>query len=294
MKRFHVHIIAGPTASGKSAYALNLAREIGGAVINADSLQIYDGLPLLTAQPSENDQACCPHYLYASMSPDATVNAMDWRDMAIAEIYKARADGLVPVVVGGTGFYLKTLMQGLSPIPEIPNEVRILSEDLMDQLGIEDFFLQLKSLDPVLAERIDPHNRQRLIRAYEVMAHTGKPMSYWQSLPPVGVPEDMDFQPHIILPERDALYARCNARFDQMVVQGVVEEVRHFDDLILAGKVPFDCALTHALGFRPLQAHVRGEMDLDTAIILSKNETRHYAKRQVTWFRHQMPQKSGG
>lgn len=288
MTPFDVHIIAGPTASGKSAHALTLARELGGGIINADSLQLYNGLPILTAQPSEDDKAEIPHFLYAAIPPNISVTAMDWRTLAIADIYKARESGLVPIVVGGTGFYLKTLMQGLSPIPDIPNEVRVLSEDLMDRLGIEEFFQQLKQLDPVIAARIDPQNRQRLVRAYEVYAHTGQPLSYWQSLPPVGVPEDMVFKVQVIMPDRDALYDRCNARFAAMVEQGVVAEVRDFDDKIMAGKVPIDCALTHALGFQPLQAHVRGEMDIETAITLSQNETRHYAKRQVTWFKHQI------
>lgn len=288
MEKNDVHIIAGPTASGKSAYALDLAKKLDGVIINADSLQLYNGLSLLTAQPSADDKQHIPHLLYGITPPDVTLSAMDWRNMALAAIDKAIADKKVPIVVGGTGFYIKTLINGLSPIPEIPNEVRILSEDLMDSLGIDEFFEQLKKLDPVIAEKIDRHNRQRLIRAYEVHAHTGQPMSYWQSLPSVGIPEHLGFIPTLIMPERDVLYDRCNHRFDKMIEDGIVEEVRHFDDMMMAGKIPFDCALTHALGFKPLQSHVQGEMDLNTAITLSKNETRHYAKRQVTWFKHQM------
>jgi tRNA dimethylallyltransferase len=288
MKKHDVHIIAGPTASGKSAHALDLARKLDGVIINADSLQLYNGLSLLTAQPSADDKQQIPHLLYGITPPDVTLSAMDWRKMALAAIDKAIDDKKVPIVVGGTGFYIKTLINGLSPIPEIPNEVRILSEDLMDSLGIDEFFEQLKILDPVIAEKIDRHNRQRLIRAYEVHAHTGQPMSYWQSLPPVGIPEHFGFIPTLMIPERDVLYDRCNHRFDKMIEGGIVEEVRQFDDMMMAGKIPFDCALTHALGFKPLQSHVQGEMDLNTAITLSKNETRHYAKRQVTWFKHQM------
>ena len=288
MQKYDVHVIAGPTASGKSAHALSLAHQLDGVIINADSLQLYNGLPILTAQPTADDKAFIPHTLYACFPPETSINAMDWRKFALHEIDKVIAAQKTPIIVGGTGFYLKTLMQGLSPIPEIPNEVRILSEDLMDSLGIEEFFLQLTKLDPVLCDKIDRHNRQRLVRAYEVIAHTGKPMSYWQSLPSVGIPDHLHFIPHLIMPERDILYDRCNQRFDIMVDMGVVDEVRQFDDRMMAGKIPFDCALTHALGFQSLQAHVRGEMDLETAITLSKNETRHYAKRQATWFKHQM------
>jgi len=288
MNKSLVHIIAGPTASGKSAHALSLAKEIDGVIINADSLQLYNGLPILTAQPSDEDKSLIPHMLYGLTPPDINLTAMDWRKMALAAIEKTINDNRIPILVGGTGFYIKTLIQGLSPIPEIPNEVRILSDDLMDSLGIEEFFEQLKKLDPVICEKIDPHNRQRLVRAYEVIAHTGQPMSYWQSFPPVDVPTQYDFKIQLIIPDRDTLYERCNSRFDTMIRQGVVDEVRQFDDFIMAGKIPFDCALTHALGFQHLQSHIQGEMDLETAITLSKNETRHYAKRQTTWFKNQM------
>lgn len=288
MLKNDVHIIAGPTASGKSAYALDIAQKLDGVIINADSLQLYNGLPTLTAQPSADDKELIPHLLYGLTPPDIEITAMDWRKMALAAIDKTIADNKTPIIVGGTGFYIKTLINGLSPIPEVPNEVRILSEDLMDSLGIEKFFEQLKEIDPVIAEKIDRHNRQRLIRAYEVHAHTGQPMSYWQSLPPVDAPSHLNFIPTLIIPEREVLYDRCNHRFDNMIQAGIIEEVRNFDDKIMAGKIPFDCALTHALGFKPLQSHIQGEIDLDTAITLSKNETRHYAKRQVTWFKHQM------
>lgn len=288
MQKYDVHVIAGPTASGKSAYALDLAQKLNGVIINADSLQLYDGLPTLTAQPSADDKQQIPHLLYGLTPPYIEITAMDWRKMALVAIDKTIIDKKIPIIVGGTGFYIKALINGLSPIPEVPNEVRILSEDLMDSLGIEKFFEQLKEIDPVIAEKIDKHNRQRLIRAYEVHAHTGQPMSYWQSLPPIDMPEHLNFIPKIIIPEREELYQRCNLRFDSMIKAGIVEEVRNFDDKIMAGKIPFDCALTHALGFKPLQSHIQGEIDLDTAITLSKNETRHYAKRQVTWFKHQM------
>lgn len=287
MNKTDVHIIAGPTASGKSALALSFAKENNGVIINADSLQIYAGLPILTAQPSAEDKQEIPHLLYNITPPDITLNAMDWRKMALAAIDKTLAEGKTPVLVGGTGFYLKALVQGLSPIPEVPPHVRILADDLMDKIGIEEFFKQLSELDPELCATIDRHNRQRLVRAYEVIAHTGEKMSYWQSLPPVNKPDHLNFKTQIILPEREALYARCDARFDIMIGMGAVEEVRDFDDKIMAGKIPFDCPLTHALGFKPLQEYVRGEMDLTTAITLGKAETRHYAKRQVTWFKHQ-------
>ncbi len=291
MNKQIVHIIAGPTASGKSARALKLARDmggLGGVVINADSMQLYDGLPMLTAQPSAQEKALVPHVLYGCLAPAAQTNAGSWREMALVEIYKAIDNKQVPIVVGGTGFYLKALIEGLSPIPEIPEAVRVLSDDLMDKIGIEEFFKQLKEIDPEWCAVADAHNRQRMVRAFEVYHHTQQPMSYWQSLPPVGTPEDLEFKVDMILPERDVLYEQCNVRFDRMIEQGVLAEVEAFDSLIERGFVPSSCPLAHALGFRPLQQHLNGELDLESAIILSKNETRHYAKRQATWFRHQM------
>ncbi len=288
MDKKTVYIIAGPTASGKSARALELARTMNGVVINADSMQLYDGLPMLTAQPSAEDKEIAPHVLYGCLAPAAQTNAGSWRQMALVEIYKAIENGQLPVVVGGTGFYLKALMEGLSPIPEIPEAVRVLSDDLMDKIGLEEFFNQLKEIDPVWCEAADPYNRQRMVRAFEVYHHTRKPMSYWQSQPAVGAPDDLDFKVEIIMPEREVLYQRCDARFDQMIEQGVLAEVEAFDGLIERGFIPSSCPLTHALGFQPLQQYLNGELDLESAIILSKNETRHYAKRQSTWFRNQM------
>lgn len=288
-----VQIIAGPTASGKSARALERARTRPSVIINADSMQLYAGLPLLTAQPGPADMEEIPHRLYGCLDANDHANAMGWRERALAEIYAALDAGQVPLVVGGSGFYLKALIEGLSPIPEIPEEIRVLSDDLMDHIGVDAFYKKLIELDPGLEGRIDPHNRQRLVRAYEVSYYTGKPMSYWQSLPPVGVPEDLAFEIELILPERDDLYARCDGRFDEMVANGVMDEVTSFDDAINAGKVSPDSPLTRALGFVPLQSFLNGESDLDTAIMLSKNDTRHYAKRQLTWFRHQLTGRHG-
>lgn len=283
-----VKIIAGPTASGKSALALTTAHNENGVIINADSLQIYAGLPLLTAQPNETEKTQIPHRLYSLLAPDQMCNAMLWREMALTEIHAAIAQGQMPIIVGGTGFYIKALLEGLSPIPEVPEEVRLLAEDLLDRIGIEAFYATLKEKDPETAAKLDPQNRQRLVRAFEVLAHTGHGMAYWHTLPKAEPDPDLIFDVTIVMPLRGTLYERCDARFLKMIDLGIVEEVRHFDDLMLAGKIPLDCPLSHALGFQPLQQHIRGEMLLDTAIMLGQAETRHYAKRQATWFRHQL------
>jgi tRNA dimethylallyltransferase len=287
-----VLVIAGPTASGKSATALRKAQERegkGGAVIiNADSLQLYDGLPILTAQPSAEDKELVPHRLYGLLSPQESCDAVKWRGFALVEIREALARGALPIVTGGTGFYLKALIEGFSPIPEIPDDVRLLGEELMDRVGVDVFFEVLREEDPETASRLDPKNRQRLIRAWEVQTHTGKSLSYWQSLPKEPVAPDLYFDIHLVLPEREVLYERCNRRFVEMIEQGGLEEVQNFDKEIELGNIPAGAALTHALGVQPLRDYLHGEVGLDTAIFLAQNETRHYAKRQVTWFRHQM------
>lgn len=285
-----VRVVAGPTASGKSALALDLAQREQGVIINADSLQIYNSLPILTATPSAAEQDLAPHSLYGVLKPNQSITAMDWAKLAQQEISKAFAAGKKPIIVGGTGFYLKTLMEGLSPIPQISPAVRVLAQDLFDKIGLVEFFAELQRADPIIAAKIDRHNPQRLVRAMEVFMGTGKPLSYWQELPPIPVDPDLKFDIQLIMPERDDLYRRCDRRFDMMIKNGALEEVRAFDEDIMAGKVEIDAALTHALGFKPLQDYLRGNIDLESAIYLAKSETRHYAKRQTTWFRHQLTQ----
>lgn len=283
-----VEVFAGPTAGGKSALALEMAQRNDGIIINADSLQIFNALPLLTAQPSTTDQTAIPHRLYGLLDPGDACSAIIWREFALTEIRTALREGRTPILVGGTGFYLKALIEGLSPIPEIPEAVRVLSEELLDRIGLVDFYAALREKDPETAARLDPQNRQRLIRAWEVLTHTGQGLSAWHRLPRVEPDPGLTFSVHLVMPLRAELYDRCDRRFLAMIEAGAVEEVRAFDDLLLSGKVPLDAAVTHALGFQPLQQHVRGEIDLETAIFLAQNETRHYAKRQSTWFRHQL------
>lgn len=283
-----VLVIAGPTASGKSALAMQRAKEIGGIIVNADSLQVYNALPILTARPSEEDMHHIPHRLYGFLQPHESLTAMEWARRAVTEIRSILESGQIPIVVGGTGFYIKTLITGLSPIPDIPQTIRIMAQDMMDSLGKEAFFVELSAHDPVIAETIDQHNTQRLVRAMEVFLGTGRPLSYWQSLPAIPLAPELTFKTEIVMPERDVLYARIDKRFDDMMAEGAIEEVKTLDGQIQSGVVPFDSACLHALGFESLQAYLHGDIDLDAAIYLGKNETRHYAKRQVTWFRHQM------
>jgi tRNA dimethylallyltransferase len=282
-----VLIIAGPTAGGKSARAMEIAAARNGVIVNADSLQIYDALPVLTAQPPASDKAGIPHSLYAALAPHERCSAAQWRARAMAEIDAAHEAGKLPMLTGGTGFYLKALVEGLSPIPDVPSDVRARIMALQKKLGNPAFHADLAKIDPVMAARLNPNDTQRLVRAREVIEATGTSLAAWQDIAPEPPPAHYAFELLLVSPERSVLYERCNARFDHMIEHGAVDEVRVFDRRLQDGEFPADVPLTHALGFRPLQAWLRGEMKKDDALEKAKAETRQYAKRQVTWFRHQ-------
>lgn len=283
-----VHVIAGPTASGKSALAIERAQQMDGAIINADALQIYDALPILTARPSAGDQTLAPHKLYGSTPPDSACSAADWARQAVNAIAETLHAGQTPIVVGGTGLYLKTLIQGLSDIPDIPAEIRTRLIEKQRLMGNPAFHQALKAVDPIMAARLHPNDTQRLIRAWEVWEGTGESLSVWQSRAPVPLRQDWRFHITIIDLDRDILYARCNQRFERMMVGGALSEVGELMNLIAQGQALAQGGATQALGFRPLEAHLRGDMPLDQAIERAQTDTRQYAKRQVTWLRHQI------
>ncbi|MCC6598022.1 MAG: tRNA (adenosine(37)-N6)-dimethylallyltransferase MiaA [Alphaproteobacteria bacterium] len=283
-----IHIVAGPTASGKSAKALALAQALDGVIINCDSLQIYDALPLLTAQPSAQEQKATQHRLYSVLHPNAVCSAGNWREMVIPEIEGVLAAGKVPIVCGGTGLYIKTLIEGLSPMPDVPDAIRAEAVDLQKNLGNPAFYAALQACDPVMAERLHPFHTARLVRAYEVMAATGKSLAAWQDIPREGPPAHWHFEIHKIMPEREESKSRCDARFEWMLENGALDEVEALDRRLVAGEVHENVPVTKALGFKPLRAYLRGEMSRAEAVERAKVETRRYAKRQVTWFRHQL------
>lgn len=289
----NVYVIAGPTASGKSALSLKMAREKNGVIINADSLQLYKDLPILTARPSEDDEYLAPHALYAILEADDRYTAPAWKNEALQQIRTAAEKGKTPILVGGTGFYLKTLMEGLSPLPEIPEPTRKFVVDMMERLGPVAVHAQLMEKDPEMAKRLNPNDTYRITRAWEVLAHTGKSLLEWQALPKSDPPEDLLFHLHIVIPERDVLHERCDSRFLAMLDLGALDQVAALDKRIQRGEIPPTAPVTRALGFTALQSHIRGEIPLETAISLAQAETRQYAKRQVTWFRNQIaPQKN--
>ncbi len=278
-----VVIVAGPTASGKSGLALKIAEAVDGIVVNADSMQVYDGLRILTARPSPEDERRVPHRLYGILPPSELCSAGRWCALAAAACEEAWRDGKVPVVVGGTGLYLRALMEGLSPIPEVPDDIRSDTRARFAAMGNAGFHAGLAELDPTMAARLHPSNSQRLMRAWEVLAATGRSLADWQAEPPVA-PLAARFFTIALLPPRERLYARCDARFAAMIGQGALAEVGALLDRGLDPALP----VLRALGVGELAAHLRGETSLAAAVTAAQQATRRYAKRQMTWFRHQL------
>jgi tRNA dimethylallyltransferase len=281
--RFDAVLIAGPTASGKSAAALALAQEIGGVVINTDSMQVYREAPILTAQPSEEDKARVPHLLYGHVSAREGYSTGLWRDSAITALKQAQAMSRIPIFAGGTGLYFMALTDGLADIPPTPPEIRDAARALLDDIGVEALHARLTDRDPVTASRLHASDPQRVLRAFEVFEATGRPLAEWQSAPAEPVLRDKKIAAFVLDLPRDALRARIAARFEAMLEQGGLDEARK-----LAG---LDPALPAAklLGLRPLQALAAGTLSRAEALDAAITGTRQFAKRQMTWFRHRMP-----
>lgn len=279
-------LIAGPTASGKSALALELALAAGGVVINADSMQVYRDLRIITARPTDGDEARAPHRLYGHVDAVVNFSAGAWVGDAAKALEVAKAEGRLPIFIGGTGLYFKALTAGLSVVPPIPAEVREDVRARLERNGVEALHAELAASDPRAAERLNLRDRTRIARALEVVEATGRSLLDWhhEGQPPL-LPGD-SFRAVFLAPERDELYARIDARFDAMLGAGVLKEVerlaaRNLDPLLPAMK---------AHGVPALIRHLRGELSLEQAATIGRADTRHYAKRQFTWFRHQLPE----
>ena len=279
-----VLIVAGPTASGKSALALAVAAEFNGVVINADSMQVYRELRILTARPSPEDEARAPHRLYGVLSAAERCSAGRWRDMALAEIAAARGAGRLAIVCGGTGLYLRALVEGLSPIPDIPAAIRAPLMARLQAEGAAALHAELGARDPGLAARLDPGDSQRILRALEVLDATGRSLADWQAGPPEGPPHRLRFATLLLMPPRDALYAACDRRLGEMLTAGALDEVRQLNAMGLAPSLP----AMRAVGVREFSDFLAGNCDLQAALAAARQATRRYAKRQMTWFRHQI------
>lgn len=272
-------IIAGPTASGKSAAALRIARAVGGEVVNADAMQVYAGLRILTARPSPDEEEAVPHHLFGHVDPSDRYSAGRYAEEAAAAIAEIYSRGRVPVIAGGTGLYLKALTEGLSEIPPVPSEAVIEAEAAWDAEP-EAARCALLAADPAMAA-LDPADRQRHVRAASVLAATGKPLSEWQKIP--GRPVLESFRAAVLCPPREALYDRIEARWDTMIEAGAVREAQ----ALLARGLPPALPAMKTLGLPPLARHLAGEISLETASEAAKRDTRRFAKRQMTWFRGQ-------
>ncbi|MEH2471182.1 tRNA dimethylallyltransferase [Nitrobacteraceae bacterium AZCC 2161] len=279
-------LIAGPTASGKSALALRLARAHDGVIINTDSMQVYRDLRVLTARPTPEEEARVPHRLYGHVDAAVNFSAGAWVADAAAVLAEVRAQNRLPIFVGGSGLYFKALTRGLSSVPAIAPEVRDDVRARLERDGPEALHAQLMISDPVSAERLNPRDRTRIARALEVVEATGRSLTDWHrdGLPPLLPPDDIAAL--FLAPERDDLYARIDARFDIMLKAGALDEVaalasRNLDPLLPAMK---------AHGVPALIRHLQGEITQEEAAVIGRADTRHYAKRQFTWFRHQLPE----
>lgn len=275
-------IIGGPTASGKSALALAVAETVGGTVINADAMQVYDAVPILTNLPGHSDQARAPHRLFGVMPPSEACSAGRWRARAAEACAEAWSAGRVPVVVGGTGLYLRALTEGLAPVPDVPQPVRDATRALYRDIGAAALHARLLVRDPDMAARLRPSDSQRLMRAWEVLEATGRSLRHWQEAPREGR-IDAAWLKILVAPPRGDLYAACDARFLTMVEKGALDEVR----VLLARGLDPALPAMKILGVRELASHLAGALTLAEATAKAQTATRNYAKRQFTWFRHQ-------
>jgi len=282
-----VIVIGGPTASGKSGLALAIAERLDGVVINGDAIQVYRDLRLLTARPSAADENCAPHRIYGMLDATETCSAGRWQALALAEIDAATAAGKRAVVVGGTGLYLRALTEGIAPIPDIPADIRTAARARYAEIGGAEFYAELGARDPVMAARLEPADGQRLMRAWEVIEATGRSLAQWQD-EPVEAPE-LDFTMIVLTPPREDIYAACDARLDAMVSGGVLDEVGALMQRAESEKLDPSLPVLKAVGYAELAAHLAGRSTLEAAVATAQQQTRRYAKRQMTWFRHQLP-----
>lgn len=274
-------IVAGPTASGKSALALALAERFGGAVINADSMQVYRELRILTARPSPEDEARVPHLLYGVRSAAEPADAAWFREAALAAMDEARTAGRVPILCGGTGMWLDALVHGIADIPAVPEDVRAKARALATEIGAPALHARLAERDPETAGGLEPGDTQRVIRAWEVLEATGAGLAAWWRRP--AAPPARWLFAHVRLdPPRAAVRAAIDARFLAMMAAGALDEVRTLAALGLDPALP----AMRAHGVPPLLAAARGEIALEAAVVRGQAMVRQYAKRQATWFRH--------
>lgn len=276
-------LIAGPTASGKSALALRLARDCGGYIINSDSMQVYDVLDQLTARPQSDDLQIVPHYLYGHVSPLQLYSTGRWLEEVEALLTRPELQGRIPVFTGGTGLYFKALLGGLSDMPQVKDEVRDYWRNRMQEEGAPRLHEELQQCDPAMAERLKAGDSQRIVRALEVIDSTGRSLIEWQEAKGKALIDPLYAEKLVLMPDRAWLRQRIAQRFDLMMQGNAVQEVQ----ALLALQPDAALPVMKAIGVREIESWLKGEMSREKAVELSVIATRQYAKRQMTWFRNQ-------
>ena len=281
MTRPPLALIAGPTASGKSDIALALAERTGGEIVNADASQVYRDLRVLSARPSPQEEARAPHHLFGHVDGADAMSAARWAAEAKATIADIHARARLPILVGGTGLYLRTLLDGIAPVPEIDSAIRA----AVRALPVAEAHAALAREDPPAAARLASADTTRVARALEVVRATGRPLADWQAAREGGIGDTVSLHPLILLPDRDLLHARIDARAEAMLAGGAIEEVA----ALLARPLPADAPVRRAIGVPEIARLLAGEATRDETLDALRTATRRYAKRQYTWFRHQPP-----
>ncbi|WP_208440517.1 tRNA (adenosine(37)-N6)-dimethylallyltransferase MiaA [Bartonella raoultii] len=276
-----ITLIAGPTASGKSALALQMAQEKNALIINTDSMQVYDVLNILTARPTKADTAIVPHYLYGHVSPAVNYSVGKWLCDVEKLLIMFTSKSLI--FVGGTGLYFRALLEGISKIPRVPDVVRQKWRLQLAKEGAESLYRRLLLVDAALAEKISSQDGQRIVRALEVYDVTGKKLSWWQQQKTAPLITGRFLEKFLLMPPRQQLYQRIHQRLDSMIERGVLEEVAAIKELELSPLLP----AMKAIGITEFIAHLDGHKSFENALEIVKTQTRQYAKRQMTWFRHQ-------
>lgn len=277
----NVALIVGPTASGKSALALEIAKKQPSVIINADSAQVYRDLGILSARPGDAEMDGIEHRLFGYIDGSEACSAARWAGDAKAAIAAAHERDLLPILVGGTGLYVRILLDGIAPIPEIEPEIR----QEIRKLEALEAYQALQKLDPVSAERLNPTDTTRIQRALEVVRSTGKPLDHWQKHKVGGIAGDIRLHPLVLLPPREWLYRRCDLRLHEMIEQGAKEEV----EALLSRNLPANQPVMRAIGVAEIAGWLAGDISREAAVERAQTATRQYAKRQYTWFRNQSP-----
>tara|TARA_Y100001970_G_scaffold283735_1_gene399643 strand:+ start:1516 stop:2439 length:924 start_codon:yes stop_codon:yes gene_type:complete len=275
-----IYVLAGPTACGKSAFSIHLAKKINGIVVNADSMQVYKNLKILTARPKESEKKNISHYLYGYIDANERYNVDKWCNAATSVILEAFQNNLTPILVGGTGLYIQTLIKGLIEIPKIPENIKVESEKIVTEFGISFLINQIKNFDPESLKEVNHNDKVRLRRIWEVFESTGIKFSEWKLNNNKKFLENYNFKIFLILPDRKKNYEIVNSRFIKMINGGAIEEVKKLLQLNLSDTLP----IMRAHGVPEIKKYLNNEISLDECINRGQQATRNYVKRQHTWW----------